>query len=66
MPGPRPDPGLTPVNIDYVWGLSDIEPQHWMPPLLWFAGMLIIFPLLLIVPVHFLLRSFMPKPVRAG
>jgi hypothetical protein len=66
MPGPRPDPGLTPVNIDYVYGLSDTEPQHWMPPILWFIGMLTIFPLLLVVPVHFLLRRFMPKPVRLG
>jgi hypothetical protein len=65
MPGPRPDPGLTPVNIDYVWGFSDTEPQHWMPPILWFLGMLTIFPLLLIVPVHFLLRRFAPKPVSA-
>jgi putative tryptophan/tyrosine transport system substrate-binding protein len=32
MPPPRPDPGLTPVNIDYVWGFSDTEAQHWMPP----------------------------------
>jgi hypothetical protein len=27
MPPPRPDPGLTPVNIDYVWGFSDTEAQ---------------------------------------
>jgi hypothetical protein len=49
-----------------VWGLSDTEPQHWMPAIVWFLGMLIIFPLLLIVPVHFLLRRFMPKPLQAG
>ena len=66
MPGPRPDPGLTPVNIDYVFGLSDTEAQHWVPPILWFIGMLTIFPLLLVVPAHVLLRRFMPKPVRPG
>jgi hypothetical protein len=35
MPPPRPDPGLAPVNIDYVWGFSDTEAQHWMPPGIW-------------------------------
>jgi len=65
MPPPRPDPGLTPVNIDYVWGFSDTEPQHWMPPGLWLISLMILFPLLLLVPVHFLLRRFAPKPVSA-
>jgi hypothetical protein len=65
MPPPRPDPGLEPVNIDYVWGFSDIEPQHWMSPGLWVVGLMILMPLLLYVPVHFLLRRFMPKPVKA-
>ena len=64
-PPPRPDPGLTPVNIDYVWGFSDTEAQHWMPPGLWVAGLMILMPLLLFVPTHFLLRRFMPKPVSA-
>jgi len=64
MPPPRPDPGLTPVNIDYVWGFSDTEPQPWMSPGLWMVGLMILFPLLLLVPVHLLLRRFMPKPVR--
>jgi len=65
MPPPRPDPGLTPVNIDYVWGFSDTEPQHWMPPGIWVAGLMILLPALLYVPVHFLLRRLMPKPRRA-
>lgn len=63
MPPPRPDPGLQPVNIDYVWGFSDTEPQHWMPPGVWVVGLMILLPLLLYVPVHFLLRRTMPKPV---
>ena len=25
------DPGLTPVNINYVWGMSDTAAQTWMP-----------------------------------
>jgi hypothetical protein len=65
MPGPRPDAGLAPVNIDYVWGFSDTEPQHWMPPGVWVVALMILLPLLLYVPVHFLLRRTMPKRVSA-
>jgi hypothetical protein len=65
MPGPRPDPGLEPVNVDYVWGFSDTEPQHWMPAGVWVVSLMILLPLLLYVPVHFLLRRTMPKPVSA-
>jgi len=65
MPPPRPDPGLEPVNIDYVWGFSDTEPQHWMSPGLWVVGLMILMPLLLFVPTHFILRRVMPKPMKA-
>jgi hypothetical protein len=64
MPPPRPDPGLTPVNINYVWGMSDTVAQQWMPPAVWVAGLIVLLPVLLYVPVHFLLRRSMPKPVR--
>jgi hypothetical protein len=65
MPPPRPDSGLEPVNIDYVYGFSDAEAQHWMSAGAWVVGLMILMPLLLYVPVHFLLRRFMPKPVSA-
>ncbi len=65
MPPPRPDPGLEPVNIDYVYGFSDTEAQHWMPAGLWVVGLMILMPLILFIPTHFLLRRVMPKPVRA-
>ena len=64
MPPPRPGPGLTPVNINYVWGMSDTVAQTWMPPAAWVAGLIVLLPLLLYAPVHFLLRRVMPKPVR--
>jgi hypothetical protein len=64
MPPPRPDPGLAPVNINYVWGMSDTVAQAWMPPAAWVAGLIVLLPLLLYAPVHFLLRRVMPKPVR--
>jgi hypothetical protein len=65
MPPPRSNPGFIPVNIDYVWGLSDTEAQHWMPPGVWLIGLMILLPALLYAPVHLLLRRIMPKPVRA-
>jgi hypothetical protein len=65
MPPPRSDPGLIPVNINYVWGMSDTVAQHWVPPGVWVVGMLIGMPVLLFAPVHFLLRRVMPKPVSA-
>jgi hypothetical protein len=60
MPPPHPNPGLTPVNINYVWGPSDNVAQSWVSPALWVAGLAIGMPLLLFAPVHFLLRRFMP------
>jgi len=65
MPPPRPDAGLEPVNIDYVYGFSDTEAQHWMPAGLWVVGLMALMPLILFIPTHLLLRRFMPKPVRA-
>jgi hypothetical protein len=61
MPPPTPNPGLTPVNINYVWGLSDTAAQTWMPPYVWFGGMLVGLPLIAFAPVHLLLARFMPK-----
>src|SRR5690348_1689969 len=66
MPPPRPEPGLTPVNIDYVWGFSDTEAQHWMEPAMWVAALMILLPAVLYVPVHFLLRRLMPRAARSS
>ena len=61
MPPPRPDPGLTPVNINYVWGMDDTAAQSWVSPYVWLAGMLIGLPLLVFTPTHFVLARFAPK-----
>jgi len=61
MPPPTPNPGLTPVNINYVWGLSDRAPQPWVPPYVWFIGLLFGLPLFAYAPAHFLLARVMPK-----
>ena len=60
MPPPRPDPGLTPVNINYVWGMSDLAAQTWMSPYLWLAGMMILLPVIFFL-THLLLARFAPK-----
>jgi hypothetical protein len=65
MPGPNPDAGLTPVNINYVWGMSDEVAQTWMPTYAWLAFLFIGMPVLLFIPTHFLLRKLMPKQIHA-
>jgi hypothetical protein len=61
MPPPHPDPGLTPVNINYVWGLSDNVAQSWVSPHVWLVGLMVGMPLLLFAPVHWLLGRIAPK-----
>ena len=61
LPPPSPNAGLTPVNVNYVWGPSDTAPQTWVSPIVWFAGMMVGLPIVLFAPVHFLLKRFMPQ-----
>lgn len=62
LPAPRPDAGLTPVNVNYVWGLSDAAPQAWMSPAAWLALLVLGLPALFFLPAHLLLdRFFSPK-----
>ena len=58
-PAPADNPGL-PVNINYVYGPGDAAPQHWLPPNLYFAGLLVFLPLLVFWPTHLLLRRLFP------
>jgi hypothetical protein len=60
MPPPQPDPGLLPVNLNYVFGFSDHVAQSWVPPHVWFAGLLIGLPLAVYWPTHLVLRRIMP------
>jgi hypothetical protein len=64
MPPPTPDAGLTPVNINYVWGTSDSAAQPWVPPYVWFMGLLVGLPLLVFAPTHFVLARMMPPAER--
>jgi len=61
MPGPTAHPGLTPVNINYVWGTSDYAAQTLVPAYIWFLGLLIGLPLLVYVPTHFVLARLAPS-----
>lgn len=59
-PAPVDDPNL-PVNVNYVYGMSDESPQQWMPPLAYLSLMMIGLPLLAYMPTHFTLqRLFVP------
>ncbi|MHC1999644.1 hypothetical protein ACYQR9_04300 [Methylobacterium sp. CM6241] len=62
MPGPRPDAGLDPVNINYVWGMSDAVAQTMMPAWAWFASLLVVIPLVLCGTTHLVLRRLMSAP----
>jgi hypothetical protein len=61
MPPPTPNPGLTPVNIDYVWGMDDTAAQTWVPPYVWLAGLLFALPILVFAPTHYVLTRIVPK-----
>jgi hypothetical protein len=56
-PDPNHDPNV-PVNINNVYGLNDNEPQHWVPPLVWLAGVMIAYPLVFFLPAHLLYAKF--------
>lgn len=61
MPGPTPTASTTPVNINYVHGMSDTAPQTWMPPLAWFGTLLVGLPAILYWPTHLVLQKFFGK-----
>lgn len=58
-PAPRDNPNL-PVNVDYVFGPSNEQPQSWMSPGLYFTLFMIGYPVVLCLPTHLLLRKVFP------
>ncbi|HKY92263.1 MAG TPA: hypothetical protein VJM11_14540 [Nevskiaceae bacterium] len=60
MPPPRPNRGLKPVNINYVYGMSDERAQTVMPRTAWLAVQVLGAPVLLYWPAHVLLMRWMP------
>ena len=57
------DPGR-PVNINYVYGLSDTQAQEWMPGPVYFALLFVGLPLFVFLPTHLVLRKVFPPPAR--
>lgn len=60
LPAPPPpvDSPNTPVNVNYVYGFSDAHPQEWMPPLAWFALIMVALPVVIFLPTHCVLNRF--------
>ena len=63
MPPPpaSPETPNLPVNINYVYGLSD-EPQTWMPANVYFALLLVVLPVGLFLPSHLLFCWLFRRP----
>ncbi len=58
MPAPPapPDNAALPVNINYVYGLSDQAPQTWMPGVVWFLLLQLMLVFLIFLPSHYLFK----------
>lgn len=59
-PAPLDNPNL-PVNINYVYGLSNAKPQQWMPPLAYLGLLIIGLPTCVFLPTHLILRRVFRK-----
>ncbi len=59
-----PDPKI-PVNVNYVFGLDDAQPQSWLPAqtylLVWMGALLAVF----YTPTHLVLKKLFNQPAQA-
>jgi hypothetical protein len=62
-PGSHPEDPNHPVNVNYVFGLSDEHAQTALSPILYFAVMMLGMPLLFFLPTHAILAWLMPRAV---
>ena len=69
LPGPPPseaNPNV-PVNINYVYGFDDKQPQTWVPPLAWLTFLMAALPLAVFLPTHWILkRVYRPPAATTG
>lgn len=56
-----PNP-LTPVNVDYVYGISDAAPQTWMPGWAWLMLVMVALPVVIVFPTHVALKRIWGNP----
>ena len=63
LPAPPAPEGKSwmPVNVNYVYGMSDDAPQTWMPQWAWLMCLYLGMPILIFLPTHFLLAWLFPK-----
>jgi len=55
-----------PVNINYVYGLSDDKLQQWMPPLEYLGLLMVGLPICVFLPTHLILRGIFREPVTSS
>jgi len=61
-PGPRADQSDIPVNINYVYGFKDTEPQQWIDdPDVYFALVMIVLPIGILLPTHLGCMLLLPR-----
>jgi hypothetical protein len=58
-PAPPDDPNRV-VNINYVYGFSDVKPQQWMPQNAYIATEMAVLAIGIFVPTHYLLAWLFP------
>jgi hypothetical protein len=69
MPAPPAPPGNPnlPVNINYVWGFSEKEPQKMIEnPNLYLALVMLVLPLGIFLPSHLLFMAILPRAQRGA
>ena len=64
-PAPADDPNL-PVNVNYVYGLSETTRQTFLPPLVYLGAMMVLLPLAAWWPTHLFLARFAPDSALRG
>jgi hypothetical protein len=57
---------LTPNNVNYVYALGGNEPQTWMEAPVFFAVMLVAWPVVIYVPSHLLFQRVLPNHATRG
>ncbi len=51
-------------NLNQIYGLSPIEPQHWVPPKVWLALVMLFCPLCWYLPTHLIFIRIFTAPSR--